>query len=319
MAREIRGVSTSGTLYARIMNSAGYWWNGSTFEAYTAANYGNYDLAMTEQGNSGVYVADFPSGITTSGSYEYFVHRQAGASPAEGDVVVTSGKVDWSGAAAITAATGAMTGSDFYDYVLRRGFKRTDKSTEVYEAVTDAIQELRRRFAFDEAETEATSTDTISTLGDFRLTQETTMGLLLGVILQDGTNAAPLDKVTKARFDELYPDAHVTSDRGYPKHYCVFAGSIYLGPIPDSVAYTYRLSWSRRAGTVTSSTTGVPFTDLYRDVLADLVLARLYKDLEEWDKADRFRGDFENGFALAQRRERANAGGGTFQMRAVDC
>src|SRR5688572_2872061 len=131
MAREIRGVSASGTLYARIINSSGLWWNGSTFEAYAAANYGNYDIAMTEQGNSGVYVADFPSAITTGGTYEYFVHRQSGGSPAEGDPVINTGKVDWSGSAVIAASSSSMLASDYKNYLLRKGIKRTDKDAEI--------------------------------------------------------------------------------------------------------------------------------------------------------------------------------------------
>ena len=38
MANETRGVSTTGTCYARIMNAAGQWWNGSAFEAYAATS-----------------------------------------------------------------------------------------------------------------------------------------------------------------------------------------------------------------------------------------------------------------------------------------
>lgn len=319
MAREIRGVSASGTLYARIMSAAGLWWNGTAFEAYSAANYSTYDLAMTEQGASGVYVADFPATILSTGTYEYFVHRQAGASPAEGDPVINTGKVDWTGSTSASSAAGAMTGSAFRDYVLRLGFKRTDKDTELYEAATDAIQEMRRRFNFDEAEAEATSTDTIAVLGDFKITQESDLGLLLGVVLEDGTDAIPLVKLPKAQFDERYPDINVTADRGYPLHYCVYAGSIYIGPIPDKVAYSYRLTYSKRAGTIISSTTGVPFTDIYRDVLANLVLSKLYDGLEEYDKANAYFQKFEMGFAAAVRRERINSGVGTFVQRYQDC
>lgn len=318
MAREIRGTSPSGTLYARLMNSTGYWWNGTTFEAYVAGNYSTYDLAMTEEGASGVYVADFPSAITTGGTYEYFVHRQAGGSPAEGDLVVNTGRIDWTGTATASAATGAMTATDWLAYLLRRGFKRTDKSTEIYEATTDAIQEMRRRFMFDEAEVDTTTTDTISVLGDFKLTVESNLGLILSVTLQDGTDAVSLGLISKAKFDALYPDINVTADRGYPKHACLYAGQIYIGPIPDSVSYTYRLSYSERAGTITSTTTGVPFTNLYRDVLADRVLMQLYRDLDEFDKADRYEASFEKGFLLATRRETLNSKASTFSMKATN-
>lgn len=111
MSNEIRGVSATGTLYARLMNSSGQIWStaGLAFEAYATANYADYDIAMTEQGNSGVYVADFPASVTTSGTYEYFVHRQAGASPAEGDTIINTGKIDWSGSAATSTTSASAT------------------------------------------------------------------------------------------------------------------------------------------------------------------------------------------------------------------
>lgn len=319
MAREIRGVSSDGTLYARLINKAGLWWNGSAFEAYDAASYADYVVAMTEQGASGVYVADFPAAITTGGTYDYFIHLVAGVSAAEGDPVVNTGKIDWTGSESISAAAGSMSGSEFRDYVLRRGFKRTDKDEELYEAVTDAIQELRIRFAFDEAETEATTTDTIDVLGDYKIAAESDLGLLLGVVLEDDDKGTPLVKINKARFDELYPGASLDQFRGYPKHYCAFAGQIYIGPVPDRGSFAYRLSYSKRAGTVLSSTAGVPFTNLYRAMLSDLTTANLYYGLDEDAKGDACRQRFENGFLLATRRERQNAGGGTFVMRPTDC
>lgn len=319
MSNEIRGTSPSGTLYARVMSPSGLWWNGSSFEAYATGNYANYDLTMTEQGNSGVYVADLPSGITTGGTYEYFVHRQSGGSPAEGDLVINTGKVDWSGSASISAATGSMTGSEFWAYVLRLGFKRTDKDTEGYEAITDAVQEMRRRFMFDEAETETTTTDTISSLGDFKVDLESDFGLMLGVILQDGTTAIPLTKRSKSQFDAMYPDINVTNDKGYPSDYCIYAGQIYIGPIPDSTSYTYRKNYSRRAGTVTAITAGVPFTNVFRDVLAENVMMRLYRGLQEYDEADRHEAQFEKGFLLSTRKELINSGEYCFTQKVMDC
>lgn len=320
MANEIRGVAASGnTVYARIINPAGLWWNGSTFEAFSAANWATYAVTLTEQGSSGVYVGDFPSGITGGGTYEYFVYVQAGASPAQGDTISNTGRIDWSGTVSISAATGSMSGSEFRDYVLRRGFKRTDKDTELYEAVTDAIQELRRRFEFDEAEVDATTTDTISVLGDYKLDIESDMGFLIGVILQDGTVGAPLTGISKRQFDKLYSSIAVDSNfTGYPEHYCIYAGQIYIGPIPDSVAYTYRLSYSKSAGAITSSSSGVPFTALYRDMLADLTMGILYGGLEEPDKETVFRQKVEAALRDAMRRERKNAGLTHFTMSVVD-
>lgn len=318
MAKEIVGTSPSGSLYARIRKaSTGYWWNGSSFETYTAANYGDYDVVMTEEGNSQVYVADFPTAITAAGTYEIWVHR--GSPATEGDYVVSIGKIDWSGSAAISSVTAAMSGSEFYEYLLRCGFKRTDKATEAYEAITDAIQELRRRFMFDEAETEITTTDTISVSGDFKLNLESDFGMLLGVVLEDDDTGTPLIRIHKSQFDDLYSSINVESDRGYPQHYCIYAGQIYIGPIPDQTSYSYRISYSKRAGTITSSTTGVPFTNVYRDILADCSLDRLYKGLEEYEKSNFHRARAEEQLIYATRKERVNSGVHSFNVKPFGC
>lgn len=318
MAREIRGTSPSGTLYARIISPTGLWWDGTTFEAYDAGSYTDYDVAMTEQGASGVYVADFPTGITTGGTYEYFVHRQAGGSPAEGDLVVNTGKVDWTGTTSVSAASGSQTAADWLAYVLRRGFKRTDKDTEIYEATTDAIQELRRRFMFDEAEVDDETTDTISVLGDFKIDVESDFGLLCGIVVEDDNTATDLEIIAKAKFDRLYPDINVTGNTGYPKHGCLYAGQVLIGPIPDRVDYVYRVSYSQRAGTISSATTGVPFTSLYRDMLAEFVLSRLYRDLEEFDIANIHQNEGERLFLQATHRETVNSASHVFTQRPTN-
>jgi hypothetical protein len=111
MASEIRGVSSSGTLYARVMNASGQIWNTAalTFEDYTASDYTDYDITMTQQGSSGVYVGDFPSNITTAGTYEFFVHIQSGGTPAEGDTIVNTGRIEWTGSAATSTSTADAT------------------------------------------------------------------------------------------------------------------------------------------------------------------------------------------------------------------
>jgi len=314
MSNELSGVSASGTLYTRIRNAAGLWWNGASFEAYSAANYSDYVITMTEEGDSGVYIADFPSAVTIGGTYEYFVHLQAGGSPAEGDYVINTGKIDWTGAVSVSSIAGAMSGSEWQAYVLLQGFVRTDKSTELFECTTDAIQEMRVRFMFDEAEAEMITTDTITVLGDFKLDVEDDFGLVLGVVVEDDDTGLQLVKVTKSQYDELYPDVNVTADRGFPKHFCLYAGQIYIGPIPDQVDYDYRISYSKRAGTITSSTTGVPFTNYFRSALCKNTLSRLYALLDEFEKAQYFEGKFEKEFLLDVRKERLNSGEGSFNV-----
>jgi len=309
------------TIYAVVFNPTGKVWNTSSeeFETYATANRADYDIPLTEQGtSSGIYIGSFPSAITASGTYQWVSYIQDGGTPSESDNRADSGEVDWTGSAAVGAGTGSMSGSDWRDYVLRGGFKRTDKDTELYEATTDAIQEMRRRFKFQEAEAEKTTTDTITVDGDYKLTIESDFGLLCGIVIEDDEDAWPLQQISKARFEHIYPDINVTNDRGIPNHFCLFNDQILIGPVPDKVTYNYRKSYSQRAGTVSSSTDAVPFTNLYREVLRDGVTARLYELMDQFDRAQFYYQKSESGFNQAMNREEFNTGEHTFIQMPED-
>jgi hypothetical protein len=321
MSNEIRGATGAGqACYALLINSSGQFWNGTAFETYASVNYDDYVIDLDEVGtNTGIYLGDFPSTITTAGTYEYFVKPSinGAGSESEDDPISNTGRIDWTGTAVASAVTGSLSGTEWLAYVLRGGFKRTDKDTEVYEETTDAIQELRRKFMFDEAEVEMTSTDTISVLGDYKISPESDHGLILGINVIDDENANPLIFKSKHDFNQLYPDISVTSDRGYPEHFTFYDNTFEIGPIPDSISYSYRILYSSRAGLVSAATANVPFTALYRDVLRHKVLEKLYVIMEDFEKSAQHEAKFERLWLDVTRRERANSGQGSFNVRPV--
>lgn len=309
------------TVYVVLKNKSGQFWNTSSlaFETFNASNWTDYDISLTEQGSSGIYLGNFPSDISSAGTYNYYAYRQLGGSPAQSDARCGSGTIDWTGTAAVGAATGSMTGSDFRDYVVNGGgFKRTDKDTELYEAVTDTIQDLRARFSFQEAQAESVATDAVSVDGEYKMDLESDYGLLLGIVIEDGTDAWNLTQVSKKKFDGLYPDQNVTADRGIPLHFTIYGDQILVGPIPDKTTYVYRLSYSLRAGTVSSSTTAVPFTNVYREMLRYGVLKRLYEGLDEFEKAQYFEAKYEESIYKATHREEVNTGDHAFTVQPDD-
>lgn len=79
---QLAGYYRGQTTYAQVRNLSAAIWNGSSFEAYNAGNWGNYDQAMTEDGSSGHYTVAFPGSIS-AGTYLITFFRQVGASPAE--------------------------------------------------------------------------------------------------------------------------------------------------------------------------------------------------------------------------------------------
>jgi hypothetical protein len=100
MAAEIQigGITTGWTVYAVVRSSTGTVLAGTTPEAFNAANWGTYDIPLTEQGSTGYYVGTFPA--VAAGVYSVEVRRQTGGSPAAAvatDPYLGGGDVDWDG------------------------------------------------------------------------------------------------------------------------------------------------------------------------------------------------------------------------------
>ena len=110
MANEIHIDYESGkTLYAVRYNSAGQvaLSDGSSFENWGANGHDadDSDVSLSEVGSGGSHYAcnlDTGSNIP-AGRYCVVVFLQAGASPADGDKIIGSGEIVWTGAGEVTA------------------------------------------------------------------------------------------------------------------------------------------------------------------------------------------------------------------------
>lgn len=88
------------TIYFLVRSVTGTIWNGSTYVAYATADLGSYDIPATEQGTaSGYYTANMPT--SSAGVYYVLAKEQAGGSPAESDLLVGAGEIQWSGSAVL--------------------------------------------------------------------------------------------------------------------------------------------------------------------------------------------------------------------------
>ncbi len=187
-----------------------------------------------------------------------------------------------------------MLGSALYDYIIRT-LKRSDKSTEVYEAITDTVRDVKHRLPFEEFKY-VTYTTGISTLGDYKFALPTDMGHLIGNVKLLGDDYCVLEKITKEEFDRLEPDPESsTVITGVPDKFCVFGNEIYLYPLPDSVSYEYEYNYSTDDTTaITSSTANVGFSTNYREMLKAGVLYRIYRDLGNDQEATKWLAIYEN-------------------------
>ena len=200
----------------------------------------------------------------------------------------------------------SLSGADFYAYILRK-FMRTDKSTEIYEAITDVIMEIKLRYQFEDFKT-VLSTSTIPVAGDYTFDIPSSFGHLIGDIILLGDTDRPLVKVSKTKYDALYPDvteADVTD--GVPKHYCLFGGKFYIGPVPDKTTYEYQLNYTTEEMTqIVAGTSAVPFTDKYRWVLRNLVLAEIYAGIGNDAESQKWEAKGLGGIELMVANERSN-------------
>lgn len=201
-----------------------------------------------------------------------------------------------------------MTGSEFHDYVVRT-FKRTDKSTEIYDAITDTILDMCERMDFEDTKVEAYTAGGISSLGDYKLDLPSDFGRLIGdVRWSDQDNSRTLVRLSKREFNEKFGDLDGDDPiDGEPTHYCVFGNQVLLGPVPDDTTYEYQLDYSTfPADEITSATTEVIFTDKARECVKFGTLSRLYELMEEWDTAEKYKMKYEAELGQFAEREKEN-------------
>lgn len=93
---EVFGNLSGLSLYA-IIRKQTQLWNGTTFETYNSANWGNYDIPLSEQGVTSYYFATFPAAITTVAKYTVCIHQQVGGSPDPSDPPFGPSTIPWDG------------------------------------------------------------------------------------------------------------------------------------------------------------------------------------------------------------------------------
>jgi hypothetical protein len=305
MAGELKLIGPSGqNCDANILNASGQRWNGSAFADFSVGDIVSYRVTIAEDGTTGLYRGDMPTTVPAGPSYDVIlVLRSTGR--AMGSQTIR----DWRGVGSVAPITplGSQTGSSLRDYIVNSGWLRDDMDEQLYEAMTDTVLEMEQLFDFDERKIEGTTTDTIVALGDYKIAMEADLGHLISVVIIDGAFSRPLIPASKALFDALYPNPTADNDRGFPERFCPFGGYILVGPAPDRVTYQYRMAYSQRlVSSIDELTNPVPFSAKYREVIKDGVLGRLFKNVKNWDAADRFNSDYATGVARAIAQEKKN-------------
>jgi len=194
-----------------------------------------------------------------------------------------------------------MTGTEFLAYV-KRVFKRTDKDTEIYEAVTDTIADMRLQLKSEDYKEEAYIAG-IVTLGEYKIALPSDFKHIAGditIVDNAGGDFRTLTKISKQTYDEKYGDRLYTAigdvNTGYPTEYCIYAEQIYIGPVPDATTYKYYINYTTEDYVeISGSTTSVPFTDRYRAIVRAGTLSEMYQGLEAFEEANYWRSSYVDG------------------------
>lgn len=209
-----------------------------------------------------------------------------------------------------------MTGAEMLAYV-KKIYLRSDKDSEIYEAITDTVLDIRSTIDTEEFSTVSSALAGISAAGDYLLTLPTDFGRIIGDLLiydsSANTEYTPLKKLTKDVYDTRFSNVLVASGsrfKGTPSHYCIFGGQIYLGPAVDSTNYAFKINYTQQDTTeIDANTDPVPFTDEYREIVRYGVLARLYEMQELYQEAQYWGTRFLAGKGVIEDNDMMNTAG----------
>ena len=138
MASELQTDYTTGkTIYFLLRNSVGAIWNGVSFVAYATVNLADYDILATEQGTaSGYYAANMP--VAAAGVYYAVAKERAGGAPAEADLTVGTGVIQWDG-------TAVQSLFGIPDVLLKRDIDQVEASAAIH-SLASAVLKLVSKF-----------------------------------------------------------------------------------------------------------------------------------------------------------------------------
>lgn len=200
-----------------------------------------------------------------------------------------------------------MTGAELLTYC-KETFKRTDKDSELYKAITDTIMDMKIRFTPEDFKV-ISYTSGVDVIGEYYYELPDNFGYLIGRIkILDGSDSYPLGKISKSTYDQYQANPAFSGvNTSKPQAFCIYGNQVYLYPVPDSLDYQYEMNYTEEDATVVDANTAyVDFSDRYRECLKYGTLARMYIDLQDDQEAMKYNQLYDNSLNLIISREEKN-------------
>ena len=214
-----------------------------------------------------------------------------------------------------------MTRTQMETYI-KQTFKRTDKDTEIRQAIDDTLRDISTRHSFQVLMSQS-YVPSVSGIEDYPLPSNLIhlhrpIRLLHGSAT--GDSGKNLTELTKTEYDLIEPNPNRTNPTtGEPWGYTIWSNSILLTPIPDAGAYLFEINWGKAitVPTAAGDTVG-PFHVTWDETIKWGCLSRLYETVEMIDMADKFGAYYELGRPVILGGEVMDREGGIANMIAAD-
>ena len=190
----------------------------------------------------------------------------------------------------------AKTRLEFLSYV-KRIFKRTDKDTEIYEALNETIQDIGRRRPLGDYKFQSWVPCVVGQ-EDYPLPSNL-LQLMHPIRLLEGNSTTdsgyPLHFLSKEEYDIVEPNPNRTSpSTGKPWAYTIFSDSILLTDPPDSANYLIEISWGKIPTSLDSDSDVHSLTENWDEVIKWGTLWRLFAGVGLYEDATFWEAKFED-------------------------
>lgn len=191
--------------------------------------------------------------------------------------------------------------------------------------VSDVVTRVQRQFG-DEASVQIGSDDIIrwindiakdlavqNDLGQAIATQNSVVNQNIYVAPADSLairtvyyNGMKLDFYTRAEYDAYVNNNDPKEEAtGTPFFYTRFVNDLLLYPKPDQVQ-EIKIWYFQRPTEVTTTSDPLPFAVEYHNRIVEYCLQQAYQTDEDWDAAERMKGQYEDGMARLKQLEEAD-------------
>lgn len=172
-----------------------------------------------------------------------------------------------------------MTALSTLQTYIRRDFKRTDKNTEIIQAINDSILWISTLIPHGDYKYQSWVYTALAR-EDYALPSNL-IHLIHPIKFLEGSASAdsgfPLEHITKEEYDIREPNPNRTSpSTGRPSAYTVFSRSILVTPLPDKTTYLLEIMWSRRPGSLSAAADTPELGSEWDEVIKHISMDKLY-------------------------------------------